>query len=61
MQRRSLLLFALFVVTAWFYASVADDSSQAVANTHQKQVQMLEKAEQALSGDLEAPAATDQG
>lgn len=61
MQRRALLLFALFVVTAWFYASVADDSTDAVAERHQKQVQMFEQMEDALSGTAEAAPDNDQG
>lgn len=61
MQRRTLLLFALFVVTAWFYASVADDSTEAAVIHHQKQVQMLEQLEEVLSGTAEAAPDQDQG
>lgn len=61
MQRRTLLLFALFVVTAWFYASVADDSTEVVVNRHQKQAQMLQKVEEVLSGTVQDDAEQDQG
>ena len=61
MQRRTLLLFALFVVTAWFYASVAHDSTEVVVNRHQKQVQMLQEAEEVLSGTVQDDAEQDQG
>lgn len=60
MQRRTLLLFALFVVTAWFYASVADDSTEVVVNRHQKQVQMLQKVEEVLSGTVQVDEEQDQ-
>jgi hypothetical protein len=61
MQRRTLLLFTLFVVTAWFYSSVAHESSKIVINSHQKQVQMLHEAEEALSGGSVGASGTDQG
>lgn len=61
MQRRTLLLFTLFVVTAWFYSSVAHESSRIVAKTHQHQVQMLHEAEEALSGGSVDASGTDQG
>lgn len=56
MQRRTLLLFALFVITAWFYASLADDSAAVAVNTHQKQVQALQQVERTMSGAV-APMA----
>jgi hypothetical protein len=55
------LLFTLFVVTAWFYSSVAHESSKIVINTHQQQVQMLHEAEEALSGGSVDASGTDQG
>lgn len=61
MQRRTLLLFALFVVTAWFYASMADDSTEVVVNHHKQQIQMLQKAEEVLSGTAETVPEQDRG
>jgi hypothetical protein len=61
MQKRTLLLFALFVVTAWFYASLANDSTEIVVDRHQKQVQMLQEAEEVLSGRVQDDAEQDQG
>jgi lipopolysaccharide export system protein LptC len=49
MQRRTLLLFALFVVTAWFYSSLAQNSSETVAQRHQTQYQLLNEADEAFS------------
>lgn len=61
MHRRTLLLFALFVVTAWFYSSVADDSTGVVSMTHQKQMQLLQEAENAFSSNHESQAEEDKG
>jgi len=61
MQKRTLLLFALFVVTAWFYASLANDSTEIVVDRHQKQVQMLQEVEEVLSGRVQDDAEQDQG
>lgn len=61
MHRRTLLLFALFVVTAWFYSSVADDSSSPIVRTHQKQVQALNEVEKAFSTSVESESGQDQG
>jgi len=60
MQRRTLLLFALLVVTAWFYASVANDSTEVVVNDHQKKVQMLQQVEEVLSGTVQGDAEHEQ-
>lgn len=61
MQRRTLLLFTLFVVTAWFYSSVAHESKNVVIKSHQNQVQLLQEAEDALTGGAVDLTATDQG
>lgn len=61
MQRRTLLLFALFVVTAWFYASFVERSGEAVIQRQQKQIQMLNQADQMLSGTEHPEADLDQG
>lgn len=61
MQRRTMLLFALFVVTAWFYSSLAKDSTEMVAQKHQEQLQMLNQVERVLSGTEESEADQDQG
>ena len=49
-----MLLFALFVVTAWFYSSLAKDSTEMVAQKHQEQLQMLTQVERVLSGTIGA-------
>lgn len=54
MQRRTLLLFTLFVLTAWFYSSLAQNSTEHAVQRHQKQMQMLNEADEVLS---EKPAA----
>lgn len=61
MHRRTLLLFALFVVTAWFYSSVADDSSGVVSMTHQKQMKLLQEVENSFSSNHESQTEDDQG
>jgi hypothetical protein len=61
MQRRTLLLFTLFVVTAWFYSSFTADSAKVVAENHGNQVQVLLEAENALSEPSSADSALDQG
>ncbi len=61
MQRRTLLLFALFVVTAWFYSSVASEGVGVATTTHQKQMQMLEDVENSLSSNHAPEAKDDQG
>lgn len=61
MQRRTLLLFGLFVVTAWFYSSVAHESTQATVKKHQKQIQALNEAEKALSNEAGTTSQQDQG
>lgn len=61
MQRRTLLLFALFVVTAWFYSSMAHNSTDVVVNNHQKQIEMLNRAEDVLSGTEDLAEMRDQG
>jgi len=61
MQRRTLLLFTLFVVTAWFYSSFTAESTRAMANSHKEQAQMLLEAEEALSETPSAESALDQG
>ena len=61
MHRRMLLLFTLFVVTAWFYSSVTNDATGKAVRTHQQQIKMLGEAEKALSGGTRELAAQDQG
>lgn len=61
MQRRTLLLFCLFVVTAWFYSSLAHESAEVVSKTHEKQAQALRDAERSLSNKVETPSERDQG
>ncbi len=61
MQRRTLLLFALFVVTAWFYSSMAQKSTAVVAQKQQEQIQTLHQTEPVLSGAGESEAEQDQG
>jgi hypothetical protein len=61
MQRRTLLLFTLFVVTAWFYSSFTDDSVKVVAESHKDQAQMLRDAEKALSESPKLVTPGDQG
>ncbi len=61
MQRRTLLLVTMFVVTAWFYASVADDSAAEVVDNHQKQAQALEQVEEMLSSNADTAEKPDSG
>lgn len=61
MQRRTLLLFGLFVVTAWFYSSVAHETSEVATKSHQKQVQVLDDLEKALSNEVETSEDPGQG
>lgn len=61
MQRRTLLLFSLFVVTAWFYSSVAHESSEVMVKTHQKQAQVLGDLEKSLSNDATTASSQEQG
>jgi hypothetical protein len=61
MQRRTLLLFSLFVVTAWFYSSVAQTSAEAAVNNHTKQAQVLSDVENMLSNEAESGSEQDEG
>lgn len=61
MQRRTLLLFSLFVVTAWFYSSVAHESREVMVKSHQKQAQVLGELEKSLSNDATNASSHDQG
>ena len=61
MQRRTLLLFTLFVVTAWFYSSFTTEPTRIMAESHKAQAQMLIEAEEALSEPANATSARDQG
>lgn len=61
MQRRTLLLFGLFVVTAWFYSSVAQESAEVAIKSHQKQAQALSEVERSLSNEVETASEEDQG
>lgn len=45
MQRRTFLLFGLFVVTAWFYSSVANSGHRVVNQIQPEQVQVFHESE----------------
>lgn len=60
MQRRTLLLFGLFVVTAWFYSSVAQESAEVAIRNHQNQAQALSEVERVVSNDVENVSEEDQ-
>lgn len=53
MQRRTFLLFGLFVVTAWFYSSVANSGSRVANQNHPEQVQVLH--ESGATADSQSP------
>ena len=61
MQRRTLLLFTLFVVTAWFYSSFTAEPTKIMAKGHKEQAQLLLEAEQSLSQPPSAESVTDRG
>ena len=61
MQRRMLLLFTLFVVTAWFYSSMSEVATDSAVKSHQQQIQILGEAENALTGGSEDFLGKDQG
>lgn len=61
MHRRMLLLFTLFVVTAWFYSSVTGNATENVLKPHQQQIHMLGEADKALNKGTEEFKRKDQG
>ena len=61
MQRRTLLLFTLFVVTAWFYSSLTQSSTDNAIREHQKQVQMMNQVDEVLSAAQGTSKDKDQG
>ena len=61
MHRRTLLLFTLFVVTAWFYTSVTSEATAHAGTAHQHQTQMLSDAENGMSRGSTDPAEEDRG
>lgn len=61
MHRRMLLLFTLFVVTAWFYSSVTNDATMNALDKHQQQINMLGEAEKAFTDRSEEAKGNDQG
>ena len=61
MHRRMLLLFTLFVVTAWFYSSVTHDATENALETHKQQIKMLGEADRALTSGSKDLKGKDQG
>jgi len=56
-----LLLFTLFVVTAWFYSSVTHDATENALETHKQQIKMLGEADRALTSGSKDLKGKDQG
>lgn len=61
MHRRTLLFFTLFVVTAWFYAGVTDESTQSTTATRQQSVQMFHEVEEQYTDGSAESAGKDRG
>lgn len=57
MQRRAILLFVLLAVLALFYASVARKSMPAISAGNKAQVQMLNRLDEQVLGEVGAQAA----
>ncbi|HKJ17637.1 MAG TPA: hypothetical protein VJ984_09835 [Xanthomonadales bacterium] len=55
------MFFSLFVVTAWFYAGVTDESTQSTTEARQQSVQMFNDSGENLSDGSAEAIRDDQG